>query len=85
MGLINAESVAAHAIALQLASLTFMVPMGLGQAATVRVGIQYGRRDHPSHCTRAGWVSFVLGTSIHGGHGPRPVCSHLNFLIGNCS
>ncbi|MEH6756181.1 MAG: MATE family efflux transporter [Parasphingorhabdus sp.] len=63
MGLINAESVAAHAIALQLASLTFMVPMGLAQAATVRVGIQYGRRDHAG-ITRAGWVSFVLGTSF---------------------
>ncbi|SIO08938.1 multidrug resistance protein, MATE family [Parasphingorhabdus marina DSM 22363] len=63
MGLINAESVAAHAIALQLASLTFMVPMGLGQAATVRVGIQYGRRDHPG-IARAGWVSFVLGTGF---------------------
>lgn len=63
MGLINAESVAAHAIALQLASLTFMVPMGLGQAATVRVGIQYGRKDHAG-ITRAGWVSFALGTSF---------------------
>ncbi len=63
MGLINAESVAAHAIALQLASLTFMVPMGLAQAATVRVGIQYGRRDHAG-ITRAGWVSFVIGTGF---------------------
>lgn len=65
MGLINAESVAAHAIALQLASLSFMVPMGLGQAATVRVGIQYGRRDHAG-ITRAGWVSFVIGTAFMG-------------------
>lgn len=63
MGLINAESVAAHAIALQLASLSFMVPMGLAQAATVRVGIQYGRRDHAG-ITRAGWVSFVIGTAF---------------------
>ncbi len=63
MGLINAESVAAHAIALQLASLSFMVPMGLGQAATVRVGIQYGRKDHAG-IARAGWVSFVLGTTF---------------------
>ena len=63
MGLINAESVAAHAIALQLASLTFMVPMGLAQAATVRVGIQYGRRDHAG-IARAGWVSFVIGTGF---------------------
>lgn len=63
MGLISAEAVAAHAIALQLASLTFMVPMGLAQAATVRVGIQYGRRD-PEAISRAGWVSFVLGTGF---------------------
>lgn len=63
MGLISAEAVAAHAIALQLASLTFMVPMGLAQAATVRVGIHYGRRD-PQAISRAGWVSFVLGTGF---------------------
>ncbi|WP_417621909.1 MATE family efflux transporter [Parasphingorhabdus sp.] len=63
MGLISTASVAAHAIALQLASLTFMVPMGLAQAATVRVGIQYGRKDHAA-IKRAGWVSFILGTSF---------------------
>ncbi len=63
MGLISAESVAAHAIALQLAALTFMVPMGLGQAATVRVGIQYGRKNHAG-IMRAGWVSFLMGTSF---------------------
>lgn len=63
MGLIDAESVAAHAIALQLAALTFMVPMGIGQAATVRVGIFYGRKD-PVGIKRAGWVAFVLGTGF---------------------
>lgn len=63
MGLIDADSLAAHAIALQLASVTFMVPMGLGQAATVRVGIQYGKRDHQA-IARAGWVSFVIGTAF---------------------
>ena len=63
MGLINEASVAAHAIALQIASLTFMVPMGLGQAATVRVGLAFGRRD-ASGITRAGWTGFVLGTSF---------------------
>ena len=46
IGLIDTASVAAHAIALQVASVTFMVPLGLAQAATVRVGIGYGRRDH---------------------------------------
>ncbi|MGB5077380.1 MAG: MATE family efflux transporter [Sphingorhabdus sp.] len=63
MGLINEASVAAHAIALQVASLTFMVPMGLGQAATVRVGLAYGRND-PAGIARAGWTGFALGTGF---------------------
>jgi multidrug resistance protein, MATE family len=63
MGLIDTNSVAAHAVALQISSLSFMVPMGLGQAATVRVGIGYGRKD-PMLIQRAGWTSFVLGTGF---------------------
>lgn len=63
MGWISVAAVAAHAVALQIASLTFMVPMGLAQAATVRVGIGYGRGD-AAHIRRAGWVSFVLGTGF---------------------
>ena len=63
MGLINAESVAGHAIALQLAALTFMVPWGLSQAATVRVGRALGRND-PEGITRAGWTAWVLGVAF---------------------
>jgi multidrug resistance protein, MATE family len=63
MGLINAESVAAHAIALQIASMTFMVPMGLAQAATVRVGMGHGRKDALA-IHRAGWMAFTLGTGF---------------------
>jgi len=63
MGLIDTNSVAAHAIALQIASVTFMVPMGLAQAATVRVGIGYGRQD-PDMVRRAGWTSYVMGTGF---------------------
>ena len=44
MGLFGAPSVAAHQIALQIAATTFMVPLALGQAATVRVGLAYGRQ-----------------------------------------
>jgi MATE family multidrug resistance protein len=65
MGLFGAEAVAAHAIALQLASLTFMVPLGLSQAATVRVGLAFGRRDRDG-IGRAGWSAFVLGVSFMG-------------------
>jgi multidrug resistance protein, MATE family len=63
MGLINAESVAAHTIALQIASMTFMVPMGLAQAATVRVGIGYGRKDAAA-IHRSGWMAFLLGVGF---------------------
>ena len=49
----------AHTIALQIASLAFMVPLGLGQAATVRVGHAYGARD-PVALQRAGWSAFGL-------------------------
>lgn len=45
MGLIDTVSVAAHVIALQLAALAFMVPLGLAQAATVRVGYGFGAQD----------------------------------------
>ena len=60
MGWIGAPAVAAHAVALQLAALTFMVPLGLGQAATVRVGLALGRRDEAG-ITRAGWTAWALG------------------------
>ena len=63
MGLIDADSVAAHAIALQIAALTFMVPLGLSQAATVRVGRAFGRRDAEA-ITRAGWTAFALGVAF---------------------
>ena len=38
MGLISTTALAAHQIALQVAAILFMVPFGIGMAATVRVG-----------------------------------------------
>ena len=63
MGYINTASVAAHAIAIQIASMTFMVPMGIGQAATVRVGLGFGRRDAEA-IRLAGWTSYALGVGF---------------------
>jgi multidrug resistance protein, MATE family len=63
MGLIGTASLAAHQIAIQIASLSFMVPMGLGQAATVRVGHALGRGDADG-IARAGWTSFVMAVSF---------------------
>jgi MATE family multidrug resistance protein len=65
MGWIGAPAVAAHAVALQLAALTFMVPLGLGQAATVRVGLALGRRDQAG-IARAGWTAWVIGVTFMG-------------------
>jgi MATE family multidrug resistance protein len=65
MGWIGAPAVAAHAVALQLAALTFMVPLGLGQAATVRVGLALGRRDQAG-IARAGWTAWVMGVGFMG-------------------
>jgi MATE family multidrug resistance protein len=59
MGLIDTTSVAAHVIALQLAALMFMVPLGLSQAATVRVGYGHGSGD-PRWVTRAGRVAIAF-------------------------
>jgi MATE family multidrug resistance protein len=63
MGWIGAPAVAAHAVALQLAALTFMVPLGLGQAATVRVGLAVGRENRAG-ITRAGWTAWVMGVAF---------------------
>ena len=72
MGWIGAPAVAAHAVALQLAALTFMVPLGLGQAATVRVGLALGRGDEAGN--RAGGLDRVGDRRrLHGHHGARHV------------
>jgi MATE family multidrug resistance protein len=63
MGLIDADSLAGHAIALQIAALAFMVPWGLSQAATVRVGRALGAGDRTA-MTRAGWTAWVLGVAF---------------------
>ena len=42
MGTFGTASVAAHQIALNVASITFMVPLGIAMAATVRVGLAAG-------------------------------------------
>ncbi len=60
MGLIGRNEIAAHAIALQIAAFTFMVPLGLAQAGTVRVGLAYGAGDRAA-IAQAGWTALALG------------------------
>ena len=60
MGVISTMALAAHQIALQIAAILFMVPFGIGMAATVRVGHAIGRGD-ASGVHRAGPVAMWLG------------------------
>ncbi len=63
MGNIDARALAGHQVAITLASATFMVPVGVGAAASVRVGKAIGRGDQAG--TRlAGLVGLAAGTSF---------------------
>ena len=57
-GWLGEDEVAAHAVALQLASISFMVPLGLSQATTVRVGLALGEHDREG-VRQAGWASLM--------------------------
>src|SRR3977135_4271409 len=63
MGLISTTALAAHQIALQVTAILFMVPFGIGIAATVRVGHAVGRNDAAA-VKRAGFVATLLGISL---------------------
>ena len=70
MGRIGADELAAHAIALQIASVSFMVPFGLGQAVTVRVGRAFGARTGTVSPAPAGQPSCSASDSW-----ALPLCS----------
>lgn len=60
MGWLGEAELAAHAVAIQIASISFMVPYGIAQAATVRVGHAFGAGDALA-VQRAGWTAYGLG------------------------
>jgi multidrug resistance protein, MATE family len=63
MGFLGTIEVAGHQIAINLASLTFMVPAGIGAAATVLVGNAIGRDDAPA-ARRAAKAALVAGVGF---------------------
>ncbi len=63
IGHFGTAALAAHAIALQTASLTFMMPLGIAQAATVRIGRASGAGDLVA-VARAGWTALGLGVGV---------------------
>jgi len=60
MGTFGLASLAAHQIAITIPSLTFMIPLGIGLAATVRVGLAAGAGDRKA-ARRAGFTA--IGTA----------------------
>jgi MATE family multidrug resistance protein len=63
MGLLGAVALASHQVALQLAALTFMVPVGVAQATSVLVGQAVGRGD-PDAARRATGSGIVTGVGF---------------------
>jgi len=63
MGHIGTIELAAHGIALQWASIAFMIPLGLSQAATVRIGVAHGQGDHQA-VVRASVAVMAIAASL---------------------
>jgi MATE family multidrug resistance protein len=68
IGTFGLVQVAAHQIALSIASITFMVPLGVAMAATVRVGLAAGRGDEVA-ARRAGLTAMAMGVVFIAGGG----------------
>ena len=60
---LGAVALAGHQIALNVASLTFMVPLGISAAAAVRVGHALGAQDVHG-AARAGWMALLFGATF---------------------
>jgi MATE family multidrug resistance protein len=63
VGLLGEAPLAAHQIALNVASVAFMVPLAIGQAANVRVGYWIGA-GVPVAARHAGFVAIGLGVGF---------------------
>ncbi len=66
-------SLAAHQVAMNTASFTYMVPLGISSAAAVRVGQALGRGDVKA-AGHSGWTAVALG-------GGFMFCAALSFLL----
>jgi MATE family multidrug resistance protein len=62
-GRLGAVPLAAHQVVLQIASFTFMVPLGISSAAAVRVAQALGR-SQPRHAHSAGSLAILLGATV---------------------
>jgi MATE family multidrug resistance protein len=62
-GKLDPISAASHQIALNIAAVAFMVPLGLASAGAVRVGHAVGADDAP-RAAAAGWTAILLGVAF---------------------
>jgi MATE family multidrug resistance protein len=62
IGVLGAAPLAGHAVALQCAAVTFMIPLGISQAATIRVGLAFGRGDAAA-VGLSGFCALSLGVA----------------------
>ncbi len=65
-GWFGAEAIAGHQVAINLASLMFMVPMGVGAAAAVLVGHAIGEGD-AAHARRVATSALACGAGFMAG------------------
>ncbi len=72
-GRLAPAALAAHLIAINIASFTFMVPLGVGSAGSVRVGHAIGARDREA-ASRAGWTALLFGVLFMS-------CASASFLL----
>ena len=72
-GRLEPVATAAHQIALNIAAVAFMIPLGLASAGAVRVGNAVGARN-PGGAAAAGWTVIALGVGFM-------VCSGLLFVV----
>lgn len=63
IGKLGAVPLAGHQIALNCASFTYMVPLGISSAAAVRVGNALGQGDRVA-AREAGWMAILLGAGF---------------------
>ncbi len=62
MGLLGADALGAHQLVMNCISVVFMVPLGIAQAATVRVAVALGS-GVPAAARHAGFVAIALGVA----------------------
>lgn len=67
-GTLDPISSASHQIALNLAGVAFMIPLGLGSAGAVKVGHAIGAGD-PARAAASGWTAIALGAAFMCGTG----------------